>query len=52
MANFSLKEVMIRVDLYWETPDGRAKLYLGDARNLSAIADESIDMIATSPPYW
>lgn len=46
------KEVVIRVDLYWENPDGQVKLYLGDARNLDAIPDESVDMIATSPPYW
>ena len=37
--------------LFYETPDKRAKLYLGDARQLP-VEDESIDMIATSPPYW
>jgi len=39
------------VSLFYETPDRRAKLYLGDARHLD-IPDESIDMIATSPPYF
>src|SRR5947209_15129415 len=28
------------------------RLVLGDARNLSFIADESVHLIVTSPPYW
>jgi site-specific DNA-methyltransferase (adenine-specific) len=38
----------------WPTPyDHTAhKLHLGDARNLSWIADESIHLVVTSPPYW
>ncbi|MBA2625082.1 MAG: site-specific DNA-methyltransferase [Acidimicrobiia bacterium] len=28
------------------------KLHLGDARDLSWIADESVHLIVTSPPYW
>ena len=28
------------------------KLVQGDARNLSFIADESIHLVVTSPPYW
>lgn len=28
------------------------KLILGDARNISFIADESIHLVVTSPPYW
>src|SRR5437660_1299083 len=28
------------------------KLIQGDARNLSFIADESVHLIVTSPPYW
>jgi site-specific DNA-methyltransferase (adenine-specific) len=28
------------------------KLVQGDARNLSAIANESIHLVVTSPPYW
>lgn len=38
--------------LFWQTPDGRAKLYHGDSRWMPEIETESIDMIATSPPYW
>jgi modification methylase len=30
----------------------RHRLRLGDARDLSWIADESIQLIVTSPPYW
>ncbi|MEM3398842.1 MAG: DNA methyltransferase [Nitrososphaerota archaeon] len=33
----------------WVEPD--IKVYHGDARNLDLIADESIDLIATHPPY-
>jgi hypothetical protein len=28
------------------------KLHLGDARELSWIADSSVHLIVTSPPYW
>jgi len=28
------------------------KIYHGDARNLDKIEDESVDLIATHPPYW
>jgi DNA modification methylase len=28
------------------------RLYLGDARDLSMIDDESVHLIVTSPPYW
>ena len=28
------------------------KLLQGDARNLSAIADGTIHLVVTSPPYW
>src|SRR4029453_7981692 len=30
----------------------RHRLKLGDARDLSWIADESIHLVVTSPPYW
>jgi len=30
----------------------RHELVLGDARNLSAIPDASIQLVVTSPPYW
>jgi site-specific DNA-methyltransferase (adenine-specific) len=28
------------------------RLHLGDARDLSWIPDESVDLVVTSPPYW
>jgi len=28
------------------------KVYIGDARNMAQVADESIHLIVTSPPYW
>ena len=28
------------------------KLHLGDARELSWIADSSVHLVVTSPPYW
>ena len=36
--------------LYYK--DKNVKLYLGNARDLSEIRTESIDLIITSPPYW
>lgn len=39
------------MELFYETPGGRAKLYLGDARRLTMIEDESVDLVITSPPY-
>ena len=32
--------------------DGRARLYQGDSRDLSAIPTGSVGVILTSPPYW
>lgn len=32
-------------------PETKHKTYVGDVRNLDLIADESIDLIATHPPY-
>ncbi len=32
-------------------PESRISLYHGDARNLDAIADDSVDLVATHPPY-
>jgi DNA modification methylase len=34
-----------------EQPTTTQKIYLGDARNLDMIVDETIDLIATHPPY-
>ena len=38
----------------WPTPFDRTRhtLRLGDARELSHIADETVHLIVTSPPYW
>jgi site-specific DNA-methyltransferase (adenine-specific) len=32
--------------------DAAHRLYLGDARDLSILADESVHLVVTSPPYW
>jgi len=42
--NFSVPTIDIR--------KSKIRTYLGDARNLNEIKDESIDLIATHPPYW
>ena len=34
------------------TPYTNHNIYFGDSRNLSKIADESVQLIITSPPYW
>ncbi|MGH6906296.1 MAG: DNA-methyltransferase [Aestuariivirga sp.] len=38
----------------WPAPYNKTahQLWLGDARDLSRIADESIHLVVTSPPYW
>ena len=28
------------------------QVLLGDARNLTGVADASVDLVVTSPPYW
>jgi DNA modification methylase len=38
-------------NLYEILPSTEIRLYHGDARNLECISDESIDLIATHPPY-
>jgi DNA modification methylase len=38
-------------NLYETLPPTEIRLYHGDARNLNLIPDESIDLIATHPPY-
>lgn len=42
--NFSVPTIDIR--------KSKIRTYVGDARNLNEIKDESIDLIATHPPYW
>ncbi len=32
--------------------DARVEIYHGDARNLDRISDESVDLVATHPPYF
>ncbi len=29
-----------------------AKIYIADSRNMAEVADESVHLIVTSPPYW
>jgi DNA methylase len=38
----------------WPSPHNRTthRLHLGDARDLSWIADQSVHLVVTSPPYW
>jgi DNA modification methylase len=38
----------------WPAPFDKTthKLHLGDARDLSWIADETVHLVVTSPPYW
>lgn len=45
--------IMVALDRLNFDYDSRAsiKTYVGDARNLDKIADDSIDLIATHPPY-
>lgn len=31
---------------------GEALIIIGDSRNMAEVADESVDLIITSPPYW
>ncbi|MDG7037139.1 MAG: methyltransferase domain-containing protein [Nitrososphaerota archaeon] len=37
-------------DDHYKVP--KADVYIGDARNLDAISDGEIDLVATHPPYW
>ena len=41
-------------NLPWPEPFDQTnhRLHLGDARDLSWIADESVHLVVTSPPYW
>ncbi|MGH2498761.1 MAG: hypothetical protein ACRDF0_01495, partial [Candidatus Limnocylindria bacterium] len=38
----------------WPSPYDQTthRLHLGDARDLSWVADESVHLVVTSPPYW
>jgi len=57
-VDVNLEALMVaynRLDFTYIAPDEQPvttqRLYLGDARSLSMIADETIDLIATHPPY-
>ncbi len=39
-------------NLYETLPSTEIRLYHGDARNLNLIPDESVDLVATHPPYF
>jgi site-specific DNA-methyltransferase (adenine-specific) len=41
-------------EIPWPAPFDRTthELRLGDARDLAGIADESVHLVVTSPPYW
>ncbi len=32
--------------------EAKATVYLADSRNMQEVADESVDLVVTSPPYW
>ncbi len=38
------------MSLYWE--DSARRLYNGDCRDMSALEDDSVQCVVTSPPYW
>lgn len=53
-VDINLDAIMVawnRLDFTYSKTDTTHKLYQGDARNLDLIDDESIDLIATHPPY-
>jgi DNA modification methylase len=37
---------------YYESRDGRIRLFRGDSRRLDAIPSGTVGVILTSPPYW
>jgi len=58
-VDININAVMLTLDrlnfkpanMFEEIPHTSIRLYQGDARNLNEIEDESIDLIATHPPY-
>lgn len=48
-SNYSADELSKTIKNVLST---RSEIYLGDARNLSEIKNESVDLIATHPPYY
>ena len=52
----SVMVALNRLDFHYHPLDedfvkSKVKVYVGDARNLNEIADESVDMLVTHPPY-
>ena len=48
---------MNRLDFEYNPLDGdyqetRTDVFVGDARNLNLIKDDTVDLVATHPPYW
>ena len=37
---------------HWGLPHAVHRVYLGDARRMPQVADESVHLVVTSPPYW
>ena len=58
-VDVNLNAVMLTLDrlsfsagtIFEKAPETEIKVYHGDARNLDKISDNSIDLIATHPPY-
>jgi DNA modification methylase len=58
-VDVNLNAVMVarnRLDFQYETPlefgkSSAIKTYVGDARNLNEVASNSVDLVATHPPY-
>ena len=47
----ALERCKEKIDFDYESAKGQVFIHKGDARNLHFIADESIDLICTHPPY-
>ena len=47
----TMDRLSFSASLVEELPESTVTLYHGDARNLDRIQDDSIDLIATHPPY-
>ena len=47
----AIKHCKEKTDFSYIGKEGRISLYRGDARNLNALKDGSVDLICTHPPY-
>ncbi len=45
------EDARVVIDAAEQSPQGRARVHLGDARSLKPIAAGSFDLVLTSPPY-